>query len=394
MALLGTLLGVPEPNELDENGCYSHGSIAELEHALIRSVEEGLEGDRTEPAPLHLSQEARWALISALQKAIRFEMVDYAGWVADQLGALDLEALRRRLAVIAIEDVAAGDPLASAQALAVLGARDWRRGQGEQRVLRWLARKLAAAHGDRSAAELLDSAHSDPRVVWTDLDALDERAMCRIVDDPDRPFALRSAVAQLMAGPRFAIGDMPTATDRSPTPLFQLIVEMGTSRWGCYVAAMTASRVRNVMWTQLPIIDRWVREGSPTVVPGPDFPKSLIGGILGAAYDCHTRQGNAALRRFGSLPAMDRVLAGVEPRHRWAAIGDAVFYGEGAILAHRVVWSPESQAVYDWIRLGPEWVRWRRPELAPELLPATRASLHELNAIRSDVLRSWGGHDR
>jgi hypothetical protein len=385
ITLADWLLDPPGPDELDEFGCYSHDSIIELEAHLIASVEEDL--DRLgEPAATVVSMvpDDRWLLISSIQKAIRFGLPDHAAWVASQLYALDRKALHRRLGVIAIEDVLAGDPLATAQALAVLGAMDWRRAKGEERVYCWLARRLAEADGDRSAAELLDAAHSDPRVDFDALDHMDDESLCRIVADPGQPFALRSAVANLLAGPRFALGKIPK-TPRSPTRLFRLLVEMGTTRWGCYVAAKTASLVRDPMWVEISIIDRWLRDGTRTIVPGPDFPKPMSGGVLAAALDKHTRPGLQALRQYSKLPQLSRILAGVDPEQRKDALQLGAFYGEGGVVATRVVYTPESQEVYDWIRVGPEFVRWRRPELAPELIPAIRHSLDELNEIRRQV---------
>ena len=59
---------------------------------------------------------------------------------------------------------------------------------------------------------------------------------------------------------------------------------------------------------------------------------------------------------------------------------------EGGVVATRVVWHPESQVVWDWIRQGPEHIRWRRPELAAELLPTIREELPRLNEIRRQVI--------
>jgi hypothetical protein len=397
MTLADWLLDPPGPDEVDARGCFGDQAIAEVEARLLEAVQAELETYDEQPAPVTMVPDDRWRLVSSLQKAIRYGMADHAGWVNDQLYALDRKALHRRLGVICVEDVLLGDPMVVAQTLAILGAGPWRQEHGEQRVYRWLARKLAEADGDRSAAELLDSGHSDPRVVWSELNQLSEGDMARIVADPGQPFALRSAVAQLMAGPKFAIGKMPTTPFRSPTPLFRLIAEMGTTRWGCYVAARTAALIRNPMWVEIAIVDRWLREGTRTVVPGPDFPKPMIrsagGSTLAASLDMHTRPGLMALKRFAKLPSISRILDGVEWEERQDALKLAVFYGEGGVVARRAVYSEESQEVYDWIRLGPEWIRWRPPELAPELIPAIRSSLDELNLIRRQIVGEPFGAD-
>jgi hypothetical protein len=93
-----------------------------------------------------------------------------------------------------------------------------------------------------------------------------------------------------------------------------------------------------------------------------------------------------ALRRFAKLPSIARILDGVEPDQRKDALKLGVFYAEGGVVARRVVYTPEAQEVHDWIRLGPEWIRWRKPELAVELIPTIRGSLDELNLIRRRVI--------
>jgi hypothetical protein len=87
-----------------------------------------------------------------------------------------------------------------------------------------------------------------------------------------------------------------------------------------------------------------------------------------------------------SCHGIARILAGVEPGQEKDALKLGVFYGEGGVVAHRVVWHRESQAVYDWIRLGPEWIRWRRPELAPEFIRTIRNSFDALNLIGRQVV--------
>jgi hypothetical protein len=393
MTLADWLLDPPGPDEVDERGCYSDQAIVELESRLLDSVQTDLETYDEQASPVTMAPDARWGLISSLQKAIRFSLPDHASWTSDQLYALDRNALVRRLGVIAIEDVLLGDPMVVAQTLAILGAGPWRQEHGEARTYRWVARRLAEADGDRSAAELLDSGHSDERVAWSELNAMNEEAMARIVSGPGQPFALRSAVAQLMAGPKFAIGKMPTTPWRSPTPLSRLIVEMGTTRWGCYVAAKTAGRVRNVMWTMIPLVDRWLREETRTVVPGPVPPVKFIGSVASPAWDMHTRPGLMALRRFAKLPSIARILDGVEYEQRADAMKLGTFYAEGGVLARRAVYGPESEEVYRWLRMGPEWIRWRKPELAVELIPAIRAALPELNLMRESIVGQAFGAD-
>jgi len=179
---------------------------------------------------------------------------------------------------------------------------------------------------------------------------------------------------------------MPVKPTRTPGRLFQLLVETGTTRWGLFVAARTCSLVRSGMWTQVAIADRWLREGQPSVVPGPEFERAWVGPFLASAFDGHTRPGLLALSRFAKIPRIARLVDAATPETRKDVADYGTFYAEGGVVATRVVWHAESQAVYDWIRQGPEHIRWRRPELAAELLPTVRAELGALNEIRRQVL--------
>ena len=62
--------------------------------------------------PLHpeLGPDSKWLLASHLQKAVRRGLPEEAAWAATELARIEEAYLRYRLAVMAVEDVAGGDP--------------------------------------------------------------------------------------------------------------------------------------------------------------------------------------------------------------------------------------------------------------------------------------------
>src|SRR6187200_1490436 len=72
----------------------------------------------TEPPPQFVGDPSRkWLYASALQKSVRRGMTHCAIRFAIQLHSIDEAYCWRRLAIIALEDIGFGDPLAAAVAL-------------------------------------------------------------------------------------------------------------------------------------------------------------------------------------------------------------------------------------------------------------------------------------
>jgi hypothetical protein len=210
--------------------------------------------------------------------------------------------------------------------------------------------------------------------------------LAAMIADQQHRLVDRMAAAHVLAGPRHGSDRIPKAGDRTPMALFRLMVEMGTSRWGLYVAAKTASRLRDSMFLSMPLVDAWLRSAPYKVVDGPEIPRPMIGDVLGAAYDKYTRPGLRAIARFAAeVPEIRRFVQAVEPAKRRYAAGVGVFLGEGGVLARRAVFGDESEAVYRWVR-SPERMHWLRRDLALDYLDVVRANLWRLNEIRQEVV--------
>ena len=385
--LAGYLRSVPGSSELDESGCFSRQSVAEAERVLIESMTSRVSGFEVPDTLLVRAELAdRWRLASCLQKAIRFCMPEIAVAAANGLYTADPAYAVKRLGVILVEDVMAGSPLLVAQALAMLGQREWRQEVGERRLVVWLANAAAEAPKDRTAVELMVRVDHDQNLDIPLLVSMHDDDLAAMIADHQHRLVERMAAAQVLAGPRFGSDRMPKVSSRTPTALFRLMVELGMSRWGLYVAAKTASQLHESMFLSMPVIDAWLRSGPHAVVDGPEIPRPMVGDVLGAAYDKYTRPGLKAIARFAAeVPEIRRFVQAVEPTKRRYAAGVGVFLGEGGVLARRVVCGDESEAVYRWAR-SPERMHWLPADMAVEYLDVVRENLGRLNEIRQEVV--------
>jgi hypothetical protein len=384
--LAGCLLRRPEPAELDPQGCFSRASTGEVEQLLVDlMIPEVMEFQMPAIVSVRATPLDRWRLASYLQKSIRFGLPAHAMRAAAGLCTADPAYALRRLGVILVEDVMTGSPLLVARTLAVLGQPAMRRQVGERRLVVWIAKLAAEAAKDRSAVELLVCVEHDQSLNVPHLVGLSDQELAEIVMGDQRRAVERIAAAQIMAGPAYRSDRLPRTSHRTPTALFQLMVEMGMTRWGLYVAAKTASRVRDAMFVTIPMIEEWMRTGDYAVVESE--PSSvMVGDILGAAYDKYTRQGLMAIRRFmREIPAMQAFMRAVmSPKRRYAG-GVGVFLAEGGVLSRRVVYGAQSEAVHQWTR-STERMHWLPNHLAPDFIASVRENLPALNTIRAQIL--------
>ncbi|WP_415213070.1 hypothetical protein, partial [Shinella sp.] len=279
----------------------------------------------------------RWRVASCMQKAIRFSNVGMAQFAASILCDLDKTYLFRRLGVVAVEDIGAGSIYSMLASLAALSSSSWRETADPRRLGTYLATLMAQSPKDRTCVDILiiaDFAHH-----------LDKAALARkkdddlvdVITDARQPLELRACCAWLLAGTkRFAGETMPASNDRDPGRLYRLMVELGLSRAMLYLAAKTASRISEAMFVSFIFMDEFLRGSQPTIEPTsmPGGLQELVGKLLGAAYDMHTREGQHALNIVpGRLknelePFLKHCHAGM----RRTFMGFGMFVAEGGML--------------------------------------------------------------
>lgn len=344
-----------------------------------------------EGLPTTTDREDRWRLASSLQKAIRRADASAAMRAAHACHSVDPAYLRKRLVVIAIEDVMLGNLRAVAWTLALAGNSSARRAAGDLKVAVWLAQALASGAQDRTACDLVTvvdfdrERHSEMAMLasWPD------EALADAATDLERPVAGRMAATWMLAGTkRFPNLNAPDWNDRPRAPLMSLMVRAGMPLVLCYLADRAAIRGGGCMHASLLPMWQMIQadEDELRFIAGdlPDDPG--IGRLLSCSYDMHTRPGQVAIKRLMSVPVVASALDTVAPTHRKAATFEAVFAVEGGKLARRVS-SPQIDALaadIDDLVLAYNGVG--AAEERQALLRAVTQSLPELHRLRREIV--------
>ena len=301
MVGLEDLLSRPSPSELDERECLSSAICKEIDTQVLKWAETKLKGFYM---PLELGHGTdpnnKWRTASCLQKAIRGGDAEMAMFAVSALFDMDSYYARKRLGVIAVEDVLMGNLPIVMVTLAMLGDQHWRKAVDERRLLIWLAKELALGVKDRSAVSLLVDSSMVDQKVREDCCKLKNETLALLLQDDSLSDPTHQVAASAMAGTkRYPVDGMPETNDRPPTALFQFMVKDGMCKATLWVAARTCSRLQEAMFATLLIVDRWLRANKEMVVFEHDVgQRPKVGKLLGAAYDRYTREGQAAISKF------------------------------------------------------------------------------------------------
>lgn len=377
---------------LDDEGAVAPDVLRGLDDLFCEDALR-IMSDWTMPEGLPTSQnpEDRWRLASALQKAIRRGDAAAAIRAAHACHGVDAAYLRKRLVVIAIEDVMLGNLRAVAWTLALMGSHVARRAVGDLRTVVWLAQALASGAMDRTACNLVVAVDFD-RARHSEMEALaawSDEALADAATDLGRPVVDRMAATWMLAGTkRFPNLNAPSWNDRPRGRLMSLMVRAGMPLVLCYLADRAAIRGGGCMHASL--LPMWqmiqASEDQLRFVPGdlPDDPG--LGPLLSCSYDMHTRPGQAAIKRLMSVPVVADALARVSPADRKATMFEAVFAVEGGKLARRAS-SPQLDALADGIDdLVLAYSGVGTVEERQALLAATAQSLPELHRFRREIV--------
>jgi hypothetical protein len=330
---------------------------------------------------------AWWTNLSNLQKAIRRGDAVQSVESAEKLHHHNAAKLRRRLAVIAVEDVSYGDLQLTATALtyAVLAAKQ--ASETDLECCLGLAEQMASATKDRILAELVGAAVDSPKRRASILKVADGGVQeCAAIfldeeaDPRDRSVAgLALAGALNLDGKRVGTRDrnalIAAAMDMDLPEAVQVILECAL-KVGGEVAALAVN---------VPVLYRGMRAQVARIERAPLPEATVIEGLISAAYDQHTRAGLRALSayriRWKPLAQFLRKNVG-DPR---AGTKTFAFRAEGSALDREIV-----------CRLGDE-VFARNEEAQCDAigmeypaLPAAkhlfRAGLPVLNALRQQAI--------
>jgi hypothetical protein len=334
------LVAPPGSGEIALEGGLSNPALGQIEGMLLHEVERRIvDFDLPENHPRGVDPDHRWRTVSSMQKAIRYRDRKNAIYAACTGWDMSPAHVLRRLGVIALEDVGAGNLLGVAMTLASLGSSTWRRSIGERRLTVWLADQLAQSPKDRTLCELCVLANYDTAPDKLAMSRWPDRQLVDCMDNRQAPLAHRMVAAWLLSGSHeFHAVTVLRQSSRHHRHLIRLMVDRGLPRVLLYLAHKAVSRLREDMFVSLPFMHEMLLRTSGTSFRQPtSIAAVMIGPLLAAAYDMHTREGLLALRLFAErVPPIQRYLDQVPADQRSRLMRSGVFLAEGARLASQL----------------------------------------------------------
>lgn len=292
-------------------------------------------GAPVRPQPQAFVREDKWKLASQLQKAIRHGQSDVAVQAARDLHGVEPAYLRYRLAVIAVEDVAAGSPEIVEDAF----SGGWRKAdvaaRGDLPFLERVVAGFAAASKDRTPCDLMYATRfvADFEQLHGPWDALDFQSASCLALDPGNPWFVRALSAWRCAG----TDKFKPRTNHLPVLAgdWDRWIEVNAEAFGPQAGTLMRigenQREHHHLFIGLALSAQ--RHPTATVIT-PDIPQlPRIGYWLSAALDKHTSEGRKALARLPSMvPSGRHALRelGVSEQDQPDLIGRLWFWKEGS----------------------------------------------------------------
>jgi hypothetical protein len=328
-----------------------------------------------------------WVISSLLQKSIRRGEVEIAQRAALTFWKFKGAAIRRRLIVIAFEDVGIGDVDTLATTVSVGSDSAWRKQHGSDVVLAvQLAGALAVATKDRSA-DYLCQAKDHPALADfvqamgnASLEARLSTVRDKVLDLPQRAAA---ALSVLSTGSRGEIS-------RTTNGLDELLVafrELGVPQELLVATGMAAAKTREAITVMVPLIWLAANNSQGGVCDCSVPPLVKAGEIPLYALDKHTRFGREAIWRFACenqsvRSCLARFVPAIKAR---SAAYVAAFYVDAAPIARRLIWDQSERLEAFGIERDLLHAGVSAAGIQP-LLKTMRANLGHLNELRAEVL--------
>lgn len=267
-----------------------------------------------------------------LMKSLMQKGVRRRDWEAAATGAYNLVAMgqmkeaKRRLHVIALEDVGNGDPDAAALAQMILQSTVVRKELGDVETILMAARVLTFAWKSRDCTDLYlwpeyqKEWFSDELLELKKMPEMGEPELVKLIAlDPAHKLKERIAAMMCLSHDE----KLEVAREMKVSEAFIYAYEMSAKKSGFsfrHVAPFAALLTQNPKMRG----DVW-----------PMF-NDRVNGILSAAYDMYTSKGKSAIRVFGAQAEVKKWFAD-HPHVSKTAIFEAVFYVEGGLISPRVM---------------------------------------------------------
>lgn len=314
---------------------------AYLDEVLARAI-----ASREPPNEVSLptSPTLKWRYSSAFQKAVR-RNDQSIGTVAAALNSCDPEYIWRRAPTIALEDVSLGDPWVVALVLHACRFSKLRANYGPGRLAAFLGELMGSAVKDRLTCDSFCLPYFHPKLARARSKvgrmSVSERA--DLYRSDETALGLRISAGVALAGPRYG-GGIFGGQGGSADELASVVQDLAPFliQW---ISRQYANMAKDGMFVTLPVVWRQLSsEGQIDIAHGKLPERRLIGGILSAAFDGHTREGRNAISHFGrTCGPIVEVLRGVSDKQK--ALELAVFTIDSSLLDRRLL-CPWSEALY------------------------------------------------
>ncbi len=290
----------------------------------------------------------KWLLSSALQKLIRRGQSVQSIAIALRLHQVDPTYLKRRMPIIAMEDIGIGDIAVCQEVFIVCSSSKWW-GTDVTKTISLLSSSMANAVKSRSACDAfcLTEVHPDHSSLLPGLLRSDTATLIRIACDVKRSQLHRLLVLRVLGGITVKENGSYRTLSRCDLPALEAVGAAldipPTIRW-----LMARQQKSAGMAAMLPIAFEAAQNA--VVLEKQEFPHAMqsLDGIPLCALDQYTQLGKTALRQFyqTSTVLQKFALKHVPRRNPQALINLAMFQAESSLL-DRFLSSPKLDELTD-----------------------------------------------
>lgn len=346
-----------------DTDCFSYDDVEAELQALLENELSAFEP--MEFAPITVSDiNCKWKYSSAMQKSIRRGFVSDAVKYALVFHHLDSTAFWTRLVLVGAEDVGLGGVMELALTLIAAKSKAWRRKVGEEKVVQIIVQMLTRSVKDRSCTDYMISLWYTARK-QKDLILLKNATLPELSDfvlSERNSTAFRTSAAWILSGAKYENKNLPLRLVASKEILTSTIAAMKIPALVKYVCLRGLTASRYPMPLMLPFLWQMKKKAIFLSVEKTSFPERYyIGGLPSESYDQYTREGRNSIAYFSkACTPLEDWLVGkgfIGRDSRVAAIGAAIFIGEGAKLDRRLIFEGsndfmETAEKYDYEKAG------------------------------------------
>lgn len=306
----------------------------EVSEFFLTQVPVLIENEKTELAPENTYFPDKWIAASCLQKAIRRGHTNMAVTAFNALAAFDLRMCKRRIAIIALEDIGVSDIELVGLTLFICLKNGALPFTSRFPALRYCVAAMSKSAKERSGDYLQTMLELHPHAIPIQQSYL-EKGINELVEDVQETsldWRKRSLAATLLAGTNRLRGTQLPRSIGDPEAFTWSVQQLNVPFWVPQIADLSYRLLGEAMAAQFPIKVSLALE--PETQHQDDMKWEHTAGIPHYALDKHTRLGKQAFRLLPERNIeLSNCLKSLVPAHaRQPAIEWLMFYIEASQL--------------------------------------------------------------